>query len=283
VPINEGRYDARMSAVDELLESAPDLGVDSPQPAHVRIEQWLTSVIDSGGLVPGDKLPREESLAAALGVSRMTLRQALATLESHGTIARKPGRLGGTFVAEPKIVCDLTGLAGFTEQMRRAQVRAGARVVSATTIDASRTAARALGLDRRGRVHEIVRVRSANREPLAIENACFPAALFPDLLAHRLTGSLYTLLTRKYDCAPHTATEVLEPVIADAEQADLLGVEEGSPLMLIERTAFTASGVAVEYARDVFRADRTRITLRTGLGPGARLDMAAGGEVASSG
>ena len=77
--------------------------------------------------MPGDKLPREETLAARLGVSRMTLRQALAALERHGTIVRKPGRLGGTFVAEPKIVCDLTGLMGFTEQMRRAHVRAGAR------------------------------------------------------------------------------------------------------------------------------------------------------------
>ena len=71
-------------------------------------------------------------------------------------------------------------------------------------------------------------------------------------------------------------------MIADAEEAALLGVEEGSPLMLIERTAYTASGVAVEYARDVFRADRTRITLRTGLGPTARSEMAADGDVASS-
>ena len=271
------------SAVDEVLGSAPDLQADSSQPAHARIVTWLTSVISGGALVPGDKLPREEELAAALGVSRMTLRQALATLEGAGTILRKPGRLGGTFVAEPKIVCDLTGLAGFTEQMRRANVKAGARVVSATTRPAGRGTGRALGLERDALVHEVVRVRSANREPLAIELACFPAGLFPDLLAHRLTGSLYTLLAKKYDCAPHTATEVLEPVIASDTEAAMLGVDAGSPLMLIERTAFTASGVAVEHARDVFRADRTRITLRTGLGPTARVEMAADGEVASSG
>jgi GntR family transcriptional regulator len=270
-------------AVDDVLDSAPDLTEDSPNPAHVRIEQWLVSCIGNGALVSGDKLPREEHLAAALGVSRMTLRQALATLEAHGTIVRKPGRLGGTFVAEPKIVCDLTGLAGFTEQMRRAQVRAGARVISAATVPAGRTAARALGLGRDELVHEIVRVRSANREPLALENSCFPASLFPDLLSHRLTGSLYTLLTKQYDQAPHTATEVLEPVIADETQAALLAVDEGSPLMLIERTAFTVSGAAVEYARDVFRADRTRLTIRTGLGQTARTEMAAVGDVASSG
>ena len=257
--------------LDEVLDSAPDLDDGSTLPAHARIEQWLTGVIDNGTIVPGDKLPREETLAAALGVSRMTLRQALATLERHGTITRKPGRLGGTFVTEPKIVCDLTGLAGFTEQMRRARVRAGARVVSATTKPAGRSTARALRLESGDLVHEVVRVRSANREPLAIEHTSLPAALFPDLLEHRLTGSIYGLLAKRYDHAPHTATEVLEPVIATTEQAALLRVEQGSPLMRIERTAFTASGVAVEFARDVFRADRTRITLRTGFTPSTRV------------
>jgi GntR family transcriptional regulator len=118
-------------------------------------------------------------------------------------------------------------------------------------------------------------VRSANREPLALERTCLSAALFPDLLDHRLTGSLYALLAKRYDHAPHTATEVLEPVIATAGQAELLRIPQGSPLMLIERTAYTASGVPVEFARDVFRADRTRITLRTGLAAGARAEPPA--------
>ena len=260
--------------VSEALGTAPDLARASSRPAYVRIEQWLTTCIVDGTLVPGDKLPREEQLAASLGVSRMTLRQALSGLEAVGTIVRRPGRPGGTFVAQPRIVCDLTGLAGFTEQMRRAHVRAGARVVSAITRPASRTEAHALGLPRTGAVHEVVRVRSADREPLALEQACFPAALFPDLLEQRLTGSLYRLLGRRYDHAPHTANEVLEPVIASPEQARLLRIDAGSPLMLIERTAFTASGVAVEHAHDVFRSDRTRITLRTGLSDDARAGVA---------
>jgi GntR family transcriptional regulator len=269
--------------LDDLLGSAPDLGRPSSLPAHARIEQWLMAAIDDGTLEVGHKLPREEVLAAGLGVSRMTLRQALAALDVHGALVRRPGRQGGTFVAQPRIVCDLTGLAGFTEQMRRAHVRAGARMISATTRAASGPELRALGLDRGDRVHEVVRVRSASREPLAIEQACFPEPLFPDLLEHRLTGSLYRLLEKQYDLAPHTASEVLEPVIASAEQADLLQVTEGSPLMLIERTAFTVSGAAVEYAHDVFRADRTRITVRTGLGQAARSEMAADGEVPSAG
>jgi DNA-binding GntR family transcriptional regulator len=254
----------------DLFADPPDLSTASGLPAHSRIEQWLTHLIGRGELVPGDRLPAEDQLAARLGVSRMTLRQALSSLEAHGTVVRKPGRFGGTFVCEPRIECDLTGLAGFTEQMRRAHVRAGARVVSAVTRPADRAAARALSLERDGQVHEIIRVRTANRQPLALERACFPAAVFPGLPQRRLTGSIYRLLDRSYGQAPHTAAETLEPVIAQAEEAGLLRVPPGTALMLIERTAYTKAGLPVEFARDLFRPDRVRISLRTGITPAAR-------------
>jgi GntR family transcriptional regulator len=252
------------------LPPHPEFSVGEGVPLHAQIERWLTDVIGRGDLVPGDRLPREGDLAAQLGVSRMTLRQALATLETHGTVARRPGRSGGTYVREPRIDCDLTGVIGFTEQMRRASVRAGARMVSASTVPAGRSAARALALPPGSPVHEVVRIRTARRQPLALERACFPVEAFPDLLDHRLTGSIYELLRRNYGQSPHLATEVLEPVAARPDEADLLGVPPGSPLMLIERTTFTAAGLAIEYARDLFRPDRVRISLQTGVGAAAR-------------
>jgi GntR family transcriptional regulator len=250
----------------QWLSSTPDLGALNGTPVHVSIARWLTDLIDHGDLVPGDRLPREVQFAALLGVSRMTLRQALSTLEAHGTLERKTGRTGGTFVREPRIDCDLTGLAGFTEQMRRAHLRAGARVVSADTIGANATVARALGVRRGDAVHEIVRVRTARREPLALERSYFPFEPFPDLLSQRLTGSLYGLLDRVYGLGPTNAVEALEPVIARPEEATLLRIEVSMPLMLIERTAFTTAGLAVEFARDLFRPDRIKISLRTGIG-----------------
>jgi GntR family transcriptional regulator len=249
----------------EWVTDVPDLADDSPVPAHVRIERWLTDVIGRGDLVVGDRLPPEGELAALLGVSRMTLRQALGRLETIGTVVRKPGRSGGTFVDEPKIVCDLTGLAGFTEQMRRANVRAGARVITATTRPAGPAVATGLGIERGDPVHEVIRIRTANREPLALERAYFPAAVFPGLVERRLTGSIYALLTRAYGHKPATAAEALEAVIAGPEEARLLHIEPQAPLMQIERTAYTAAGLAVEYARDLFRPDKVRISLRTGL------------------
>lgn len=251
--------------VPEWATDLPDLSDSSSVPAHARIERWLTELIGRGHLVPGDRLPPEGQLAALLGVSRMTLRQALGRLETVGTVVRKPGRTGGTFVDEPKIVCDLTGLAGFTEQMRRANVRAGARMVSAQTRAASHAVASGLSIERGAPVHEVIRVRTARREPLALERAYFPAAVFPDLLTRRLTGSLYALLTKTYGQTPATAAESLEAVTASPDEARLLHIDQQAPLLQIERTAYTAAGLAVEYARDLFRPDRVRISLRTGI------------------
>ena len=236
-------------------------------PAHVEIERWLVGAIGRRELAAGDKLPPEADLASRLGVSRMTLRQALGRLEGRGVITRRPGRRGGTFVAEPRIDVELSGWAGFTAELRRAHVRAGARVVVARTVQAPPDVASALSLGRGEAVHEVARVRSAQRRPVALERSWFPAAVLPGLLDHRLTGSLYALLHKEFGHGPATAEEFVDPVAADADAARLLDVEEGRPLLRVERTAFTGAGLAVEHARDLFRTDRVRLHVRSEVAP----------------
>jgi len=66
----------------------------------------------------------------------------------------------------------------------------------------------------------------------------------------------------RYGLGPVTATERLEPMAARSYEADALGVEEGAPLMLVERVAYAADGTAVEFARDCHRGDRARFVIR---------------------
>ncbi|MER6947735.1 GntR family transcriptional regulator [Nonomuraea sp. NPDC000554] len=248
------------------MVGTPELERGTGVPAHVQIEQWLLDSIGSGEMAPGDRLPGERELAARLGVSRMTLRQALATLERDGVLVRVPGRAGGAFVAEPRIDCDLTGLAGFTEQMRRAHLRAEARVLVAATVPAPEAVAAALEVQPGAPVHQVARVRSAGQSPVALERSFFPA--LPGFLDEDLSGSLYALLAGRYDLEPRTAVEHLDPVIAGPADAAELGISPGTPLMLIERTAYAAGGVPVEYARDLFRPDRVRLSVRSGVSSG---------------
>jgi GntR family transcriptional regulator len=259
-----------------LLERIPSVvrrrGAD---PVHAQIEVWLMSSIADGVLAAGDRLPGERDLAVALGVSRMTLRHALDGLQRRGLLVRVPGRSGGAFVSQPKIDCDLTGVAGFTEQMRRAHLQAGAQVLCARTVPARARVAAELCTAADADVHEIVRVRSANGRTLALERSYFPAEPFPDLLEHPLTGSLYELLGRRYDSHPHTATEFLEPVTAGPEDAEALDVEPGTALIRVERTAVSVAGWPVEYARDLYRSDRVRLMIRTEVGPDISIGRSA--------
>jgi GntR family transcriptional regulator len=243
-----------------LLASPLVVDRRAAEPAHAQIATWLRAGI--GELAPGDRLPGERALAERLGVSRMTLRQALAELEADGVLVRVTGRAGGAFVAEPRVEVDLTHLTGLTDQLRRAGRRAGARVLSARRCVPAADVASALGLGRRAQAVEIVRVRSANRLPVALETSWFPARLVPGLLEHRLSGSLYAVLRTAYGHEPVSAVERLAPVLAVPEVAEQLGVAPGVPLMRVERVARDASGTVVEFARDLFRSDRVDFLVR---------------------
>jgi GntR family transcriptional regulator len=112
-------------------------------------------------------------------------------------------------------------------------------------------------------VYEIQRVRLADGKPIVLERSLFPAARFPGMLDSRLDGSLYELLEVRYGLRPHRARESLEPVTARVREAEALEVREGAPLMLVERIAYARSGEPLEYARDLFRGDRTKVVVWT--------------------
>ena len=228
-------------------------------PAHAQIEAALEHAIEHRRLAPGDRLPAERVLAQRFGVSRMTLRQALGELERHGLLERSKGRYGGTFVAEPKL--ELAGTSALSDQLRDLGLAAGARVLSAVE-RAAKPHERELGR----RVYAIERVRLANLEPVALERSAYSFDLYPGLIDEPLDGSLYELIRTRYEDVPVRAEERLEPALAQPNDAEAFGVDAGAPVMLVERTAYAASGRAVEISRDVFRGDRIRIVWESAIG-----------------
>jgi GntR family transcriptional regulator len=228
-------------------------------PAHAQIEAWLAERIAAGRLAAGDRLPPERELAGRLGVSRMTLRHALESLERRGLVARRVGRDGGTFVATPKL--ELTGTSALSDQLRGLGLEAGARVLAAVERDAT-PGEEALGR----RVYVIERVRLANGDPVALERTVVAADVFPGLLEAPLDGSLYELFRTRYGDVPVRAVERLEPALARPDEAAALAIEPGAPVMLVERSAYGSSGRLLELSRDVFRGDRTRVTWESQIG-----------------
>ncbi len=246
-----------------MTQADPVLG-----PAAEDVRRRLLDQITRGQLRPGQRLGAERELAATLRVSRSTVRQALAALEHLGVVRRVPGRGGGTFVRQQKLERDLSQVVGVPALLRQQGMTAGSRVVSTGLTAADEDTAAALALPAGAYVIDVVRIRLADGTPLSLEHVRLPARLFPGLLDLPLGGSIYELLEQRYGTVPGEAIEHIEVVSATEDEAAVLGVEPGAALLSIVRTTNDAtSGAVFEFSHDLFRADRTVITVRTPSSP----------------
>lgn len=238
-------------------------------PLYYQIQQGLSEQIRCGELKPGQIMPSEQEIAARLGVSRMTARQALKSLCSRGLAFSQRGK--GTFVSRTKLEKNFRQLLSFSEEMKGRGSRPGSKVLAFKRIAAEEDVAEALHLNPSEEVIFLRRVRIADSAPLCIEATHLPARLCPDLLqTFEPSGSLYQALAEQYGLQVHMADEVAEASIATQAEAKLLRVRGKSPVFRFTRTAFLHSGEPVEFVKSVYRGDRCRVvnrlTRRVGLG-----------------
>lgn len=224
-------------------------------PLYYQLKRIIQEKIENEELKPGDRLPSEREIAEEYGISRMTVRQGITELVRLGLLYRKQGK--GTFVAEPKIEQGMINLTSFTEDMTQRGLVPGARVIDARCVQATKKIAGFLKLGVDKRVIRIERLRLANGEPMALEISHIPYQVGPSLVDEELNSqSLYGLLEKRFGVRLASARQSVEPVLANEYEARLLGVEEGSPLLLIERITCTAAGEPVEYVKSVYRGDK---------------------------
>lgn len=241
-----------------MVDAVPEIG-----PAAERVRRHLLERIHGDLANAGERLGAERDLARDLGVSRSTVRQALAALERAGEVRRVPGRGGGTFVRGRKVERDLSRVVGVPALLRSQGMTSGSRVISTGIVTPDAETATALSLTPAELVIAVVRIRLADGTPISLEHVRLPAQRFPRLLEQPLGGSLYDLLEEYYDTLPGEAEERIEVTPAGRDEATILGAETGAPLLSITRITKDADGLVFEYSHDLFRADRTMITVRT--------------------
>jgi GntR family transcriptional regulator len=226
-------------------------------PLYRQIADSLLRQIESGHLGPGERLPPERMLSETLGVNRMTLRHALDRLEFEGYLSRRQG--SGTFVAHPKIERQAGWLVPFSRSMARRGYRPGARVIVLERQPASVTIAAQLRVPVSSPIYAVRRVRLINREPVMLETFWMPEKRFPRFERFDITRrSVYEIMETEYGVKVRRARQSLEPAVASAHEARLLGIERGDPLMLEERLSFDERGRPIEYGKDLYRGDRFR-------------------------
>jgi GntR family transcriptional regulator len=227
------------SRLEERLRAC--LAIQDSQPLYVRLRDEIIQAIEERVIRPGARLPSERTLAAALDISRVTLRKALDALCEEGLLLRQQG--ARTAVAQ-RLEKAVSRLTGFSDDMRARGREPGALWIDKRVSDPSRAETLALNLSKGDRVVRLVRVRTADGEPVAIERATLPLSILSD---PELVGdSLYATLDR-LGARPVRGTQKMRAVAAPAADARILRCEPGTPLFCVERRCLGPDGTCVEF------------------------------------
>ncbi len=225
---------------------------------YMQIRERIREQIAGGALKPGEKLPPEEELANQLGVSRMTMRRGIQDLIDEGALYRRRGV--GTFVAQRHIDRDHNRLVSYLESAAQEGFVPQIEVLSCEVVGATLIVARGLKLREDEPVTRVRTLRLADGEPLAIHDEHVPYRLFPDLMdADISTRQLWELLSDNGHPVKR-AVQRVEARVAEEEIAQLLGIEEGAPILYKLRTVFSEDGTPVEFAICHNRGDRYSLT-----------------------
>jgi GntR family transcriptional regulator len=240
--------------MDELLLGRLHMSIisrNSPLPRYYQLKEIMREKIRGEEWKPGDLIPSERELSEQYGISRMTARQAITELVNEGLFYREQGR--GTFVSRHRITQHLTQLTGFTQDMQARGQRASAHVLSARMWPADEKIAERLHIKSGDNVFRLHRLRIADGDPLALETSFIhfmgcERLLEEDLNAH----SLYHLLDVKYGQPPLEADQELEAGLVGADEAKLLKITVGSPVLYTRRTTYTERKQPIEYAASMY-------------------------------
>lgn len=228
-------------------------------PAYIRIQGAILKRIEGGQLKPGDAVESERLLAKNYGVSLMTARHALVSLEREGMVERRRG--SGTFVAPPKI--HFNKLMSFSEQLAGRSLPASSKVVYLKIVDDEHEIAARLALPSNSRLLKLERIRIGGDEPFALETCYLSADEFSGLSRAAVErGSLFSMLEREYGVEIAHADEEIDATLPDRTTARLLAIASEQPVLRIRQTIYSTKGKPTVYVLGHYRADRHMLRIR---------------------
>ena len=235
---------------------------NSPIPRYYQIAELLKEQIAAGDLPSGARLPSERELCEQLGVSRMTVRQALNYLQRDGLIEVHQGV--GAFVATPKQTYDVFQLLGFSEEIARRGDRVESVVLEQAVVQPPARVGLQLAVEKNDTTLKVMRLRKVNAEPVLLETSYVPAALCSGIeTSDFATGSLYAVLEQRYGLQLQRAQQTMECVIANEYEQTLFGIRAGAAMLLLEGVTYGERDLPVEYFKAIYRADRCKFHLES--------------------
>jgi GntR family transcriptional regulator len=234
------------------------INFESHIPYYIQLMDILREKVQQAEWRPGDQIPGEQDLCERYQVSRTVVRQALRELEYEGVITRQKGK--GTFISLPKISEGLVQkLTGFYQDMVERGLKPGSHVLHQEVSPSSEKVARFLNIEPGEKVIDIQRLRFINDEPIQLVTTYIPYELCPSLATADLSNqSLYAFLEKECGIYIAKGHRFIEAVLANEHEAELLGIERGAPLLLLDSVSYSEDGQPIEYYHALHRGDRSR-------------------------
>lgn len=232
---------------------------DSSVPRYYQLKELLQEQCASQE--PGQLIPSELELCQMYSVSRTTVRKALDQLVQEGLLYRIPGK--GTFVASPKLRERFVHqVAGIYDDMASRGIVIRTQVLEQVVIPANKVVGPQLQLVVGSPVIKLVRLRFVEDEPLLISTTFLPYRAFPGLEKEDLTSvSLYAVLREKYGVQLGHGTRLVEAVPCSDEEAKLLHIAPGAPLLVVSGIMYDTENRPVECGFARHRGDRSQVEI----------------------
>jgi len=233
----------------------------SPIPIYYQIAMDIRQRITKGEWKVDNQIPPEPEMAAQYQVSRMTIRQALAHVEKDGILTRLRG--SGTFINHypNRVVPSLGFPMSFTYQVRELGITPAVKIIKAEVIKVpTLEIAVHLSLLDDAEVARFTRVFFADDKPVALSTSILPHHVCLGITTTKLINdSLSTTLAEQYGLIPTQVDQWLGATNADPQEAELLNVQPGSPLLYITTLGHLANGTPIEYALTSCVGDRLQL------------------------
>lgn len=232
-------------------------------PLYIQVYNLLRQAIERGDYQPGDRLPSEFELVEKYSISRTTAIAAIEELEKSRLVYREQGR--GTFVAKP-VVNNFSFHMSFTDIIRERGMRPSSRLLALRPAAPDAVTVQKLRVPTEEEYYQLVRVRCANEEPVALQYAYLPAARFPGLLEQDFEhNNLFRIIQDAYHILPAWSEAVVEAMAAEKEEAQSLEIKEGAPVLMVWHLTLDDKYRPIEYVCSVYRSDR--FSFATGRSP----------------
>lgn len=256
LPNTHNDSNALNSAVSSVVSATPATPAFSP--LYQQIKALMLQSLQSGEWKPSAAIPSEVELAARFKVSQGTVRKAIDELAAENLLIRRQGK--GTFVAthaEQNVQYRFLRLFPNSGDLN-SEGPAQRQIVDCKRVRAPADVAKSLEIRPGDAVLQVRRVLSFASVPTILEDLWLPGAPFKGLTAERLRaygGPMYALFETEFGLRMVRAQEKVRAVLPDQDQCTLLQVGAQTPLLSVERTAFTYNDVPMELRRGTYRTD----------------------------